>query len=44
MVETPAKGAPVLNFMGQGDYVRIWMEDAEGRDLFGPISQKVETI
>lgn len=44
MVETIEHGAPVTEFMQPGDRVEIWMEDAEGRDLFGRINQKVEAL
>ncbi len=43
MVETIEDGAPATPFLQPGDHVDIWMEDAEGRDLFGRISQKVRT-
>ncbi|CUH40449.1 2-keto-4-pentenoate hydratase/2-oxohepta-3-ene-1,7-dioic acid hydratase (catechol pathway) [Jannaschia seosinensis] len=44
MVETIETGAPVTPFLRSGDHVEIWMEDSDGRDLFGRISQKVETL
>lgn len=44
MVETVATGAPRTPFLRPGDRVRIWMEDDEGRSLFGDIDQKVEAI
>lgn len=44
MVETITNGAPSTPFMQPGDRVEIWMEDAQGRDLFGRITQKVEAL
>lgn len=44
MVETIEGGAPCTEFMHSGDRVEIWMEDADGRDLFGRIDQKVEAL
>jgi fumarylacetoacetate (FAA) hydrolase len=41
MVETIEQGAPATPFLRHGDRVRIWAEDAEGRDLFGAIDQTV---
>jgi len=43
MVETVETGAPVTPFLANGDIVRIWMEDREGRSLFGEIEQNVRT-
>jgi len=43
MVETIATGAAVTPFLQPGDRVEIWMEDEDGRDLFGRISQRLET-
>ncbi|TFL18507.1 fumarylacetoacetate hydrolase family protein [Jannaschia formosa] len=43
MVETLETGAPVTPFLANGDRVRIWMEDREGRSLFGDIDQTVRT-
>lgn len=43
MVETITKGAPDTGFLSQGDRVEIWMEDAQGRDMFGRINQEVTT-
>lgn len=43
MVETLLHGAPKTPFLSDGDNVEIWMEDAQGRDIFGRISQRVET-
>lgn len=44
MIETIERGAPATPFMQPGDRVDIWMEDAQGRDIFGHISQKVEAL
>lgn len=44
MVETILTGAPKTPFLQDGDHVEIWMEDGEGRSIFGKISQKVEAI
>ena len=41
MVETIETGAPITSFLKDGDRVRIWMEDAEGRSIFGDIDQTV---
>ena len=43
-VETLETGAPKTPFLTQGDRIDIWMEDADGRSIFGTISQKVELI
>jgi fumarylacetoacetate (FAA) hydrolase len=43
-VETLTSGAPKTPFLTQGDTVDIWMEDAQGRSIFGTLSQKVEMI
>ncbi|MCC1493085.1 fumarylacetoacetate hydrolase family protein [Cognatishimia sp. F0-27] len=43
MVETLLHGTAATSFLKTGDTVSIWMEDASGRDLFGAITQKVET-
>lgn len=43
MVETIRTGGPVTPFLCGGDRVRIWMEDAAGRSIFGAIDQTVET-
>ena len=40
-VETLLDGAPATPFLKAGDRVRIWMEDGEGRSLFGAIEQEV---
>ncbi len=41
MIETIEGGAAVTPFLKGGDRVRIWMEDAEGRSIFGNIDQVV---
>ena len=41
MVETIQSGAPVTPFLKEGDTVRIWMDDAKNRPLFGVIEQAV---
>ncbi len=43
MVETILTGAAQTPFLQQGDHVKIWMEDPQGRSIFGAISQKVDT-
>ena len=40
-VETLLYGKPATPFLKAGDTVRIWMEDAEGRSIFGAIEQAV---
>jgi fumarylacetoacetate (FAA) hydrolase len=40
-VETLLDGAPATPFLKAGDMVRIWMEDEEGRSIFGAIEQEV---
>ena len=42
MIETINDGAPKTQFMGFGDTVRIEMNDAGGRSIFGAIEQTVE--
>ncbi|MEM7597126.1 MAG: fumarylacetoacetate hydrolase family protein [Pseudomonadota bacterium] len=44
MVEVIQSGAPVTPFLRDGDRVRMWMEDADGRSIFGEINQVVKTI
>jgi fumarylacetoacetate (FAA) hydrolase len=44
MVETILHGAPRTPFLAAGDHVEIWMQDETGQDIFGRISQTVETI
>jgi len=41
MLETIEHGAPVTPFMSYGDNVRIEMNDARGRSIFGAIEQTV---
>ena len=41
MVETILTGAARTPYLGEGDHVRIWMEDAAGRSIFGAIDQRV---
>ncbi|MEM7599770.1 MAG: fumarylacetoacetate hydrolase family protein [Pseudomonadota bacterium] len=43
MVETIQTGAPVTPFLKDGDRVRMWMADGEGRSIFGEINQAVRT-
>ena len=43
MVETIRIGQAATPFLRDGDRVRIWMEDGEGRSIFGTIDQKVRT-
>ncbi len=40
-VETIQSGAPVTPFLKKGDTVRIWMDDAKHRPVFGVIDQMV---
>lgn len=40
-LETIQKGEPSTPFLRVGDRVKIWMEDQQGRDLFGAIDQTV---
>jgi fumarylacetoacetate (FAA) hydrolase len=40
-VETLLDGKPATPFLKPGDMVRIWMEDEEGRSIFGAIEQEV---
>ena len=40
-LETLQDGKPKTPFMKAGDRVEIWMEDAQGKDLFGRIDQVV---
>jgi fumarylacetoacetate (FAA) hydrolase len=42
-VETLVSGAPLTPFLRRGDRVRIAMEDASGRSIFGAIDQLVGT-
>lgn len=41
VVETIRGGGPHTPFLRPGDHVRIWMEDREGRSIFGAIDQRV---
>lgn len=41
MVETIEGGAPVTSFLTAGDRVRIWMDDENGKSIFGTIDQVV---
>jgi fumarylacetoacetate (FAA) hydrolase len=40
-VETIRSGAPATPFLGYGDCIRIEMNDADGRSIFGVIEQEV---
>ncbi|MCY4543170.1 MAG: fumarylacetoacetate hydrolase family protein [Rhodobacteraceae bacterium] len=42
MIETIDSGRPTTPFLRFGDRVRIWMEDSEGRTIFGAIDQTVK--
>ncbi len=44
MVETILNGAPQTPFLQPGDRVRIWMDDADGQNIFGTIDQTVERL
>ena len=41
MIETIVSGKPATPFLQFGDTVRIWMEDSNGRSIFGLIDQTV---
>ncbi len=41
MIETIANGEPTTRFMQTGDTVTLWMDDRQGRSIFGTIQQKV---
>lgn len=41
MVQTILKGAPQTPFLKRGDTVRIWMDDTNGKPIFGTIEQTV---
>ena len=41
MIETIRDGKPSTAFLRFGDRVKIWMEDADGRSIFGEIDQDV---
>jgi fumarylacetoacetate (FAA) hydrolase len=40
-VETILDGAAATPFLKAGDRIRIWMDDSEGRSIFGAIEQEV---
>ncbi len=42
MVETILDGTPKTPFLQPGDRVQIWMDDADGQNIFGTIDQTVE--
>ena len=44
MIETIEFGKPTTPFLQFGDTVRIWMEDSNGRSIFGLIDQTVEKL
>lgn len=44
MIETIATGKPETSFMRAGDHVEMKMLNARGENLFGTISQKVESV
>ncbi|GFE64384.1 fumarylacetoacetate hydrolase family protein [Litoreibacter roseus] len=44
MIETFETGAAVTEFMQPGDNVKIWMEDASGRSIFGTIDQSARAL
>jgi len=44
MIETINDGKPTTQFMKFGDTIKIEMNDAEGRSIFGQIDQKVTQI
>lgn len=44
MIETIQTGKPRTRFLQPGDRVRIWMEDSNGRSIFGAIDQTVQAI
>lgn len=44
MVVRVRTGQAVTPFLRAGDRVRVWIEDADGRDLFGKILQEVKTL
>ncbi len=43
-VETLLDGKPATPFLKAGDVVRIWMDDGEGRSIFGAIEQAVIAV
>ncbi len=44
MVETILTGGPKTPFLQPGDRVQIWMDDADGQNIFGTIDQTVKAI
>ncbi|NIJ15941.1 fumarylacetoacetate hydrolase family protein [Sphingobium vermicomposti] len=44
MVQTIQRGAPETSFLQDGDTVRIWMEDEQGKPIFGIINQRVKRL
>ncbi|MDP5085357.1 MAG: fumarylacetoacetate hydrolase family protein [Yoonia sp.] len=44
MIETIQQGAPQTPFLQPGDRVQIWMEDAQGQNIFGTIDQTVAAL
>jgi fumarylacetoacetate (FAA) hydrolase len=42
MIETIEQGASVTSFLKFGDVIRIEMEDAAGRSIFGAIEQRID--
>ncbi|MCP3733818.1 fumarylacetoacetate hydrolase family protein [Sphingomonas sp. RP10(2022)] len=42
MVQTILTGGPATPFLKHDDRVRIWMDDEDGRPIFGTIDQKVK--
>ncbi|HPN70935.1 MAG TPA: fumarylacetoacetate hydrolase family protein [Saprospiraceae bacterium] len=43
-IEQIEKGSPTTSFMKDGDTVEIWMEDKNGKSIFGRIFQKVKKV
>ncbi len=43
-VETISRGGPSTPFLRFGDRVRIWMDDVNGRSIFGAIEQTVRKL
>jgi fumarylacetoacetate (FAA) hydrolase len=41
VIETIMEGAPKTPFLKHGQRVRIWMDDAKGKSIFGAIDQLV---
>ena len=44
MIETIQQGAPQTPFLQPGDRVQIWMENANGQNIFGTIDQTVKAL